>query len=275
MNKKFINWIFKGKNVPFVILSILIIPLYLIFSANYINQKAVDFLISIATIVSTIFLYLALRENRISNHLKAVEPKFNDLINEVLKLEELSSRCIFSDPHCISTRIHYSDDYVSATNYLNFLNLINIYNAIRIDSSYKYCIDRLGNDHEIQIDFDEKMQNLNNVMNQIIEGNRNIMSFLFNISLLYSEIDKSELIRTQKKYLFDKMDILYKNFSSFYNTMKEKGNDKFEMFNNFYKFKIFKGIDINRIGLFQSEVQWQFIFMSCKDIENIQKKYNS
>lgn len=274
MIKKIINWVFKGENIPIVIIIIFIIPLYVIFFANYVNEKTVEFLIAIAAIVSTIFLYLALRENWIANRLKAIEPKFNDLINEVQKLEEKSYKCIFSETHCISSRINYPDDFASGTNYLNFVNLLNLYNAIRIDTSYKYCIEKLGNNDEIVIVFDEKIKGLDLVMNQFIEGNRNIMSFLFSISFLYGEIDKSELINTQKKYLFDKMNILYKNFSTFYKTMMEKGSDKYEMYNNFYNFKLFKGIDANRIALFRSDVQWQFVFMSCKDIENIIKKYN-
>lgn len=271
--KKIIDWVYRKENIPFVILMILILPLYVFFYGNYINEKTTEFLVAIAAIVSTILLYLSLRENWKANHLKMLDPKFSDLSNEVLRLEGRSHNCIFTEPQFISSRIKYPDDYVLGTTYSNFLNLINLYNAIRIDNSYKNCIERLEDTSETTIEFDENVNNLDYTMNQFIEGNRNIMRFLFSIADLYTDIDKSELFNSQKKYLIDKMNILYNPFSRFYKSMKAKDNDEYEMFKNFYNFKLFKVTDNNRIGVFRSDVQWQFVFMSCKDIETIKTKH--
>lgn len=275
MVKKLLNWIFKGENTLGFILFILIIPLYIIFFGRYVNENTTNFLLSVAAIFSTVLLYLALRENWKANHLKTIEPKFNDLLGKVKYFEARSVECLFSKPYSISSIVYYPGDLISNISASNFLKLVDLYNAIRVDTRYQFCIEKLGNNDQVNIENSEKVTEIDIVMSQLIEGYRNLWHFHFNISFLFSEIEKSDLLFDQKKYLIERIASSYKHFSQFYNNMMDTKSRDYLMYENFYNFKIFKLFENRSIGLYETDLQWKFVFMTCKEIEEVLRKYHN
>lgn len=273
MIKKFLTWIFKRENSPIVILFLLVVPLYIIFLGTYINEKTTNFLLSMAAVISTVFLYLALRENWKTNHLKTIEPKFNDLLSRVKYFEERSSQCIFTEPYSISSKIYFPGDLISTICSYNFLKLIDLFNAVREDHRYKTCIEMLGTNDIVTLEDNECAKEIDVVMNQLIEAHRNLWHFHFNLSFLIPDIEESDLLDDQKKYLLERISEIHKDFSTFYKNLSNEKSPDYLMYKNFYIFKIFKLFETNNIGLYASELQWQFVFSTCKRNEKIFSKY--
>lgn len=274
--KKIFIWLFKTENAMTCILIMLIAPLYFIFLSQYINEKTSQVLLSFASIISTILIFFTLREYSISNRLKAVEPRLIDFINEIQELESKSKQCIYSEPQIklINSGINYPDNLLRNTSYLNFLgHQVQLYKSIENDPRYQYCINRLGDKETINIEDSNNVKEIGTTLNNVIEGNDRLLSFIMSLSTKYDEIDVSELVNEQKVFLFSKLNKLHSDYTYFYNKIKTKSSDEFKLLHDLYNFKLFMSNDGHNLYKHPGTIEWEFMFSMCKDIEEIVKKY--
>lgn len=229
---KFLNWMTKDKNVLFIILTILIIPLYILRFGDSISDKVVREITIVGVIFSTTFLYLTFKLNRDNYKRELGKNKVDAYLEKIQKLKsKWHYRDIFNED-VIPSAITPTD---STSNYFNYLdaNLGFAVNLIFQNIHYKEYLPRIqGKDDSLINCTDEIFLDLNNRINAI----HKVLELSHDISRdfvqLYHQLvlDKDYMSDAQVKLVLKEFDDYLKGYSSLCKAIKSNsfyGEDLF------------------------------------------------
>lgn len=209
--KKIISWLLKDFNSIGVVLIILIVPLYIIYFAEYLNGKSVNILIAVAAMVSTLLLYLAFRESKKSNDLKIYETEFDRLEKEIYKYEQRSRQKLFSETtdKMLMSVVPQTKEYLPYIDYMNFAAIKVILQQIETNERYLYVIQLLGDRDSSVLPTNERIimesNQISILLKEINKGFRRLNWNYTNIFMTLYSIENSALIKEQKQLLISRI----------------------------------------------------------------------
>ena len=193
--KKSNQWILKNFSIITVIFIILLAPLYIIYFGEYLNEKTAEILIAVAAIVSTIFLFLAFRESKISNEIKIYETDYNLLEKEVTAKEiKAKEEVFFYKISEIVTILNYPEANLKEITFKNFyLDIYGLFKHIEGENSYNKCLLLLNNSDKVtlvSVDVEEA-QKLSEALTAVHLNINCLIHYYVGLMLLFNSIEKS------------------------------------------------------------------------------------
>lgn len=205
---KLLNWMTKDKNVIFIILIMLIIPLYILRFGDSISDKVVKEITIVGVIFSTTFLYLTFKLNRDNYKRELGKSKVDAYLEKIQKLKsKWQFRDIFNED-VIPSAITPTDN---TSNYFNYLdtNLGFAVNLIFQNDHFKEYLPRIQGKEDSLINCsDEVFLHLNNRINAIYK----VLELSHNISRdfvpLYHQLvlDKDYMSDAQVRLVLKEID---------------------------------------------------------------------
>jgi hypothetical protein len=206
------------------VLIILIAPLYIIYLSKYFNEKAESFLVAIAAITSTIFLYLSFREAKKANELKKSDLIISDFQNEINKTDVELSKIYFN----ISDDTRHPFILLKNISFKKFHNdLTKFIEQIIADTDFQQTQKLVSNCESFDVNDDTKFQHIKNLTEHLSKLNFFIANFVIKemeYLRLLKAIDSSYIESVHKEILMKNADNIFSDLIAFhyvYNRKKE------------------------------------------------------
>jgi hypothetical protein len=226
--KDFYSWFFKYSNVFLVILVILIVPLYIIFFGEYINEKIKNILTACAAIFSSCFLFLAFRESRKGNELKTQEHFYTILEKQVTEVESIAKNKVFSSASGVVYPEFYELNLIKSNlekiKYNFFIYpLRDALKTIEINDHYRRCIKLIGTEKSKPLDEQTKgdLKHITDTLVYIQKYISKIFMYYSDVWQLYDRIDTFTINIELKKLLIARLNATINEYFLLYDVAKE------------------------------------------------------
>lgn len=243
--KRVLKWVRDYLIEILVLLLIVLIVLYIIEFAGFISNKAINFLVASAAVISTFFLFLAFRQNKLSNDLKINEPILNQFEKKVLEKETKSQQLVLMNLNKEEGNpLLPSSIALQWTTYAHFLQpLSSTLKAIQENSIYRELLKLIEESNlPVEINDQKKLDDAiraSLAFRTLREGIRLIVYNYLDIFFLLHSIDESSLHEKQKSYLVNRLDKLLRDFYFFFKSQDNVSSSDYLLTQYIKEFKWF------------------------------------
>jgi hypothetical protein len=221
--KKFVKLITENLSPILVLLLISVIVLYILHFAEAFTDKAIKIITAFAAGTSTFFLYLAFTQNKKSNELKTQEHFYSELEKQVTNFENIAEKTVFvENNYLLDFYLPFPIELTGKIKYIYFIYPIkDIFLSLEKDSSYQYCLKKIGKETSVKLDDDYEVKEVLLVMSFLRDNFQKIFIFYIEALQIYERIDQIKLEEDLKKLLVARLDANMTEYFLLFNAQNE------------------------------------------------------